>query len=266
LKTAVYLAKAGKDLKPDEREVYDLPPLLNIEKRFEPLPRVAYIFQFISGQFETIPGYPILYGSHAERMAPILLHPNEVFDGAIVTPYRTMAMDLFDIQNHPIIKELYRRHGKDLCFMGVVMMVAYDNERENERAATMAANLVRWILGADGVVLTKSGGGIPEVAMALTAQKYEEAGIRTSAALVHYPTVLTDADSSILFSVAEVDAIVSLGTSWTSITLPPVERIIGTALALPESPSVRGEIETKMSYVKRIFSQIGNSRLIAVRY
>jgi glycine reductase len=265
LKTAVYLAQAGKNLEPDEIEVYDLPPLSMIPKGFDTLPKVAYVFQIISGQFVSIPGYPILYGSGAERIAPTILHPNEVLDGAIVTPYRSMGMDVFSLQNHSIIKELYRRHGKDLCFMGVVITVAHDNLQENERAATMVAHLAKWILGADGVILTKSGGGIPEVAMALTAQRCEELGVRTSLALVHYPTVLSGGDSTTLFNVPEVDAIVSLGTPYTPITLPSVERVIGRPMDLREEPLVGREIKSTLNAIRGALSQIGNSRFKAVQ-
>jgi len=265
LKTAVYLAQTGKGLKPDEIEVYDLPPSSGTPKGLEGLPKVAYIFQFISGQFESIPGYPIFYGCGAERIAPTILHPNEVLDGAIVTPYRTMGMEVFGLQNHSIIKELYRRHGKDLCFMGVVITVAHDIEQENERAATMAANLVKWTLGAEGVILTKSGGGIPEVAMALTAQRCEELGVRTSLALVHYPTMLSGGDNTTLFNVPEVDAIVSLGTPHARITLPPVERVIGKPIEMEEGPLASGEIKTTLHTVRGVISQIGSSGLIAVQ-
>jgi glycine reductase len=265
LRAAVYLAQAGRNIEPDEIEVYDLPPLSMISKELETLPKVAYIFQFLSGQFESIPGYPILYGSGAERIAPTILHPNEVLDGAIVTPYRSMGMEVFGLQNHSIIKELYRRHGKDLCFRGVVIMVAHDKEQENERAATMAAHLVKWILGADGVILTKSGGGIPEVAMALTAQRCEELGVKTSLALVHYPTVLSGGDSITLFNIPEVDAIVSLGTPHALITLPPVGRIIGKPADLPGGSLAGGEIKTSLQTVRGIISQIGNSRFMAIQ-
>ncbi len=265
LKAAVYLAQAGKNLQPDEIEVYDLPPLFKMTKELEALPKVAYIFQFISGQFESIPGYPILYGSGAERIAPTILHPNEILDGAIVTPYRSMGMDVFSLQNHSIIKELYRRHGKDLCFMGIVITVAHDKEEENERAATMAAHLVKWILGADGVILTKSGGGIPEVAMALTAQRCEELGVSTSLTLVHYPTVVSGGDSTTLFNVPEVDAIVSLGTPHALITLPSVEKVIGKPMDQVEGPLAGGEKKATLQTVRGIISQIGNSGLIAVQ-
>jgi glycine reductase len=149
--------------------------------------------------------------------------------------------------------------------MGVVITVAHDKEQENERAATMAAHLVKWILGADGVILTKNGGGIPEVAMALTAQRCEELGIKTSLALVHYPTVLSGGDSITLFNVPEVDAIVSLGTPHALITLPPVERVIGKPMDLPEGPLAGGEIKTTLHTVRGVISQIGDSRLMAVQ-
>jgi hypothetical protein len=104
--------------------------------------------------------------------------------------------------------------------------------------------------------------------MALTAQRCEVLGVRTSVALTHYPADLSDAafDSTILFNVPEIDAIVSLGTPHALITLPPVERIIGKPVTLPEGPPVNGEIETRVRWVQGVFSQIGNSRLIAVRY
>ncbi|OGP64511.1 MAG: hypothetical protein A2170_12185 [Deltaproteobacteria bacterium RBG_13_53_10] len=266
LKTAAYLGRAGKDLKPDEVEIYDLPPLTEITKGMETLPKVAYIFQFLSNQFVSTPGYPILYGSAADRIAPTILHPNEIFDGAIVTPYRSMGIDVFGLQNHSIVKELYRRHGKDLCFVGVVITVAFDTGNENERAATMAANLAKSVLGADGVILTKCGGGIPEVGMALTAERCEELGVRTSLALTHYPTVLVGGDSTVLFNVPKVDAVVSLGTPWIPITLPPVEKVIGTALEMPEGGSPSGEMSTILNYTRGVLSQIGDTKLKAFQY
>jgi len=266
LKTAVYLAKAGKDLKPDEIEVYELPAPSKMTGGLDHLPRVAYIFQFIPGQFETIPGYPVLYGSNASSIVPTILHPNEILDGAMVTPYRTMGIDVFGLQNHPIIKELYQRHGKDLCFAGVIIMAGHGDERENERAAIISANLAKWVLGAKGVVLTKSGGGIPEVSLALTAQRCEELGVRTSVAITHYPADVGDADGSILFNVPEVDAIVSLGNPWHPVTLPPVEKVIGEPVAFPEGPPADGPIETTLRWIKGTLSQIGNSRFIGVRY
>ena len=54
-------------------------------------------------------------------MFPTIMHPNEFFDGALVN-YQYDNMKISETtqtyQNQPVIKELYRRHGKDLLFAG----------------------------------------------------------------------------------------------------------------------------------------------------
>lgn len=264
LKTAVYLAKASKDLEPDEIEVYELPSLIEVAKGLEELPKVVYIFQVFSFQFEPIPGEIVLYGGNIEKSVPTILHPNEVLDGAIVNPYRGMGIETYVIQNHPIIKELYRRHGKDLCFSGVIVTIAHNNERDGERAAVMAANLSRWALGAEGAVLTKCGGGAPEVDMARTAKRCEELGVKTALAMWEI-TADASPESSTLFG-SDVDAIVSMGTPMVNIILPAVERIIGRPIIVPEAPPITGEIERMLRWIRGAVGELGTSRLITVRY
>jgi len=268
LKTAVYLAKAGKALKPDEIEVYDLPPLTEIAKGLEGLSKVAYIFQVLSTQYQPMLGDPVLYGSNIGGIVPTILHPNEVLDGAILRDYRAMGIETYVIQNHPIIKELYRRHGKELCFVGVIITLGYNNEPDYERAATVAANLAKRVLGADGVVLTKSGGGVPEVAMALAAQKCEELGVKTALAMCHFAADVSDAsfEGTMIFNLPEVNAIVSMGSPLEVITLPPMERIIGRPVASPEGLPVSGEIKRPLVWIKGTVGQLGNLRLTSARY
>ena len=104
------------------------------------------------------------------------------------------------------------------------------------------------------------------MAMAMTAQRCEEAGVRTSIALAHYPTVLSGGDSTLLFNLPEVDAIVSLGTPYTPITLPPVERILGKSAAPSGEAQEMGEIRTTLNTVKGVLSQIADTKVTAVRY
>lgn len=268
LKTAVYLAQAGRDVKPDDTEVYDLPALAETGKGFENLPKVAYIFSVLSSQFRSImPGEPILYGGNVEGTTPMILHPNEVLDGAVVAPYGGGGMDTCAIQNHAMIKELYRRHRKELCFAGVIITIAHTNEYETERAATMAANLARGVLGVDGVILTKSRGGFPEVDMARTAQRCEERGVRTVLSMWQWPADVSDLSlAGVIFNFPEVNAVVSMGTPWATITLPPVERIIGRPIPLPDGRPASGKMERPLRWIKGTVSHLGNSRLIGVRY
>ena len=93
----------------------------------------------------------------------------------------------------------------------------------------MAASLAKYILGADGAVLTKTGGGAPELTMARTAQRCEQLGIKTAIAMLHMGADISDTKygAATIFSMPEVDAIVSMGVPFMELPLPAVDRIIG---------------------------------------
>jgi len=266
LKTAAYLARAGAHLTPDEVEVYELPPMPQTATDAPRLPRVAYICQLFTNQRVPLPKDPVLYGDHIERIVPTILHPNEILDGAVTDAYRGYA-ETYVLQNHPIVKELYRNHGKNLYFAGVVISNAPNNAPEYDRAANIAANLAKWILGADGAVLTKIGGGAPELTMARTAERCEALGIKTALAFLHQgmdASEITLKASTIFSNVPKVDAMVSMGTSVASpmLTLPPAEKVVG----LLDGSSMAGELRRPASDIKGAFSQLGDSKLMAVRY
>ena len=159
LKTAVYLAQAGVELKPDDVEIYDLPPWTDVTKGMEDLPKVAYIFQIYCTSYPAMPSEPILYGDNIIRLLPTIIHPNEVFDGAIVNYYHGRGTETYTFQNHPVIKELYHRHGRELCFVGVVATVSRYQEPERERSSHLWAVCEASISGApllDLVITTPS--------------------------------------------------------------------------------------------------------------
>ena len=268
LRTAAYLAKAGTGITPDATEVFELPPLTEVKDGFERLPRVVYIFQILTLQFDATPGEPVLYGRNVPGMVPTLIHPNEVLDGALTSPIPTLNVQTYQIQNHPIIKELYKRHGKDLCFAGVIATTAPNNMTEIERMSNMTATLAKYTVGADGAVLTKTGGGAPELTMAMTARLCERLGIKTAIATVHMAADVSDPKygATTIFSMPEVDAIVSMGVPFMRLTLPPVERIIGRAGASGEGPPIDGEIVRAINNIRGSLCQLGSSRLKAVRY
>lgn len=263
IKTAVYLGKAGIGLKPDEIEVYELPALMEISEDVRKLPRVAYIFQVLSAQFKVVPGEAVLFGNNIDRSVPTILHPNQVLDGALAAPYVTFGGDTYTIQNHPIVKEMYRRHGKELCFVGVILTVAHHNQPENERTAVMAANLAKFVVGADGVVLTKTGGGAPEIFTGLTVQRCEEVGIKTTIAILHMVADPKEASfsSTVAFNTPEADAMVSMGTPLAMLTLPPVDRVIGKLIEGASAPNISGELKRPLLWIKGAASQMGVSKL-----
>jgi len=260
LKTAAYLARAGVSLRPDTIEIHELSSRTGVLG----LPRVAYIFQVLTNQFEPLPGDPVLYGDNIERIVPTIIHPNEIFDGALVAPADSRFMETYTIQNHPMIEELYCHHGESLSFAGVIITNAPNNVAEYERAATIAANLAKWTLGADAAVLTKIGGGAPELTMARTAQRCEELGVRTVLAFLHMGIDATDTSPkpATIFNAPEIDAMVSMGAPVGNINVPAPDRVVG----VPDGLKTEIASDKALRQVKGALSQLGNSRLVAVRY
>ncbi|PKN67898.1 MAG: beta-aspartyl-peptidase [Deltaproteobacteria bacterium HGW-Deltaproteobacteria-15] len=268
LKAAAYLAWAGRDLKADEVESYDLPPLTEVARGMEELPKVVYIPQVLSLQYEPIPAEPTLFGVQAGGILPTILHPNQILDGAVTSALPGLNVQTYRFQNHPIIQELYRRHGKELCFAGVIATIAPNNVFDFDRMANIAASLAKWVLGADGAVLTKTGGGAPELAMARTAQRCEQLGIRTAIAMLHMGADFKDArfGASTIFSMPEVDAIVSMGFPFSNLVLPPVERVIGSDGVVWGGSSLEGEVTQSLSSIYGALCQFGSTKWTAVRY
>ena len=168
-RAAVYLARAARGAVADAVEVFDLPAPTRVPPELAHLPRIAYVFQIHSHQRPTGIDEGILYGDPVRRMLPTMVHPNEILDGAVVRGFMGRDVTTWATQNHPVIRELYAEHGRTLWFAGVVLTVAQATEPERVRSAAMAAGLVADVLGADGAVFTKIGGGAPHVDMAQAA-------------------------------------------------------------------------------------------------
>src|SRR5581483_8197386 len=113
--------KAGAD--PD-----DYP--LAVNRGPKDLPRIAYIFPMHSHQHPTQQKETVFYGSNIQGFMPTIVHPNEILDGALMFSYSAFT---WFAQNHPVIHELYRRHGQDLWFAGVVLTIAPVTLAEKER-------------------------------------------------------------------------------------------------------------------------------------
>lgn len=259
LRAAVYLARAAGDAAPARREVYELPPLPD-----SGLPRVAYVYQVHSHQRPTHPGEPVLYGDNVRHLLPTILHPSEILDGAVLRTYGGTSMETYSIQNHPVIRELYRRHGQDLDFAGVVVTVAHNTLDERERAVTVAANLVAHTLRATGAILSKSGGGAPHVDMALVARRLESLGVRTTCLSWDLSSATDGDDGGALFNYPELDAIVNYGNSGFQVTVPAVERVLGGRPN--DATAFRGPLDVGVMTVCGMMNQLGGGRLISVTY
>ena len=267
LKTAAYLARAAKDAPPDEVETFEFPALSSGTPGADDLPKIVYIFQIQTLQFAPIQGEPVLYGRNVPDLVPTLIHPNEVLDGALTSPFPTLNMQTYQIQNHPIIRELFRRNGRELRFVGVILTIAPNNVRDIDRVSMMAADLAKHVVGADGALLTKIGGGAPELTLAKTARCCEQLGIRTVLAMLHMGADIKDAKygATTIFSLPEVDTIVSMGMPFTELTLPAVETFIGRPGQTAEGPPIEAEHVRAIRWIKGAQCQLGGSKLRAIR-
>jgi glycine reductase complex component B subunit alpha and beta len=258
LRAGVYLARAARELTPGAKETFELGPVTS------PLPRIAYVYQMHSQQHPTSPGEPLLYGDNARHLLPTLLHPNEVLDGAVLPGYNSLGIETYMVQNHAIIRELYERHGKDVDFAGVVATVAHQTVRERERSVVMTSNLVRHILKADGVLLSKSGGGAPHVDMAEVARRCEQLGVRTTL-LAWEVSEGGGSEGAALFNHPEVDAVVNYGPNGHAFALPAVDRVI-TSSESRHAARFAGSIQANANRLSGVMDQLGSGVLTAVRY
>ena len=255
LRAAVHLARAARGAEPDQVEVFDLPAPTRVPPELAGLPRVAYVFQIHSHQRPTAVDEGILYGDPVRRMMPTMVHPNEILDGAVIRGFMGRGVTTWATQNHPVIRELYARHGRTLWFAGVVLTVAQATEPERVRSATMAAGLVVDVLGADGAVFTKIGGGAPHVDMAQTAAQCEARGVKT-ALIVEDMSTDGSAEGMLLFNFPGLDALVNVGSAQEKLELPPVARVIGADGPVGPAQASYGQICGAME-------QVGASRVMS---
>jgi glycine reductase len=252
LRAGVHLARSAEGA-PDASEVLELGPA-------DPgLPRIAYVYQLHSHQSPTVPGEPVLYGDNVRYLLPTILHPNEVIDGGLVASYGGAIAPTYAIQNNDVVRRLYALHGKEVNFVGVVVYVANQLPAERDRATLLASNLVKYTLRADGAVFTKSGGGAPNVDMALIADRCEKLGVKTTL-MVWETTGEGETEDSPLFNLPTLDAIVSLGSSQFRLSFDAVARTIGGDASAGAARTVSA------SQVLGAIDQLGGSRFSATRH
>jgi len=260
LKTAVYLAQTARDAAPDTVETFELPPPGRAPAEVSHLPRVAYVCQIHSHQRPTGVDEGILYGDPIRRMLPTLLHPNEILDGAVVRGFMGRNATTWALQNHPMIRALHAQHGRTLWFAGVVVTVAQATEPERVRSAILASGLVAHVLGADGVVLTKTGGGAPHVDMAQVAAQCEALGVKTTL-IVEDMSTDGSAEGMLLFNFPGMDALVNVGSGQEPLTLPAMERVIGADDLVKK---LSGEIRVTYGTLCGAIEQIGATKVMAL--
>lgn len=264
IRVAVALARSAANDSPANLQTFE--PVGPRENGREGLPRVAYVGQIFSRQRKPAVDEPILYGANTDGMLPVVLHPDEWLDGAIVPSLHSWfgGTETYFYQNHPIILDLYRRHrAREINFVGTIATIAGSDNFDRERHCCAAANLVKWNLQADGAVLSKYGGGLPHADLAETARLLEGMGVRT-AVMVSDVSRDRRVESALLFNVPEVDAIVYNGGNGTRWEVPRVDRVIA---ATPEFiEMLAGPMTIDATNIVGVTNQQGASRMRAMVY
>ncbi len=231
-KFAEYIAQCVKDLTPDETEVFELPPIANRNPETANLPGVVYIMQ-VQSQMEDAAHNDLVYGWDTSRMLPTYMHPNEIFDGAVVGGSfmcSSSKWSTYDLQNLPNIKVMYREHGKTINFLGVIVSnlnVALD---QKERSAQFAAQLAR-SLGAQGAVVAEEGYGNTDADFIACLVALEEYGIKT-VGMTNECTGRDGKSQPLVTLDPKCDAIVSCGNVSELVELEPMEIILGNIESL----------------------------------
>ncbi|MAF52817.1 MAG: hypothetical protein CL694_07370 [Chloroflexi bacterium] len=251
LKVAEHLAECTRDLEPDRLDTYELGPV-------DPeLPRVAYSCQVL---------FHLLYGEFLGSL-PALVHPNELMDGALVNTHNTVASTrdaTHVLQNHPVVRELYDLHGKELDFVGVLVYQGQIKSQDDKEQSTDHALTALQMMAVDGIVMTWTGAGNPGIDVMLLCQKCEQQGIKTT--IINTEMGLTPEDTGFVHFVPEADAIVNAGNYEETVTLPAVEEVIGGPKLMEPDLDAAGPLEVPLRYLHGSTNVMGASRLAGVRY
>ena len=224
-KTAMYLAEAGRNLEPDEVEVYETLPLMEGAEKFKGLPRVAYV-QMLQSQGLLHDTY--VYGVDAKQIVPTLLYPTEVMDGAIISGNCVSSCDKnpsYVHMNNDVIKNLYKIHGKEINFVGMIITNENVYLADKERSSNWTAKLCRY-LDLDGIILSQEGFGNPDTDLIMNCKKIEKQGVKT--------VIITDeyagrdgASQSLADADPLANAVVTGGNANEVVVLPKLDHVIG---------------------------------------
>jgi sarcosine reductase len=246
LKAAAYLGRTAAAVAPDELETFELGPCDSH------LPRVVSLHQEVTLT-------PFLYGVRVSLPLGAMIHPNELFDGALVRWNRGYVGSTYWEQNHPIVRELCRHHGRDLNYLGGIVFGGVTASAADKEASSSSVSKMARLLRADAALAVGINGSNHAVDLMLTIQKCERAGIKTT--VVYNDVGDGPDDPGFIFAVPEADAIVNAGCRDQKVVLPKMETIIGGELLAAPALDARGELTVPMRYLHGAIDPMGHSRL-----
>ena len=267
-KAAIYLGEAGRNVEPDEIKTFETLPLLQQVNQYPELPKVVYVYML---QSQGLLHDTYVYGVDAKKIIPTFIYPTEMFDGAIVSGNCVSACDknpTYVHMNHPIIEDLYERHGKDYNFLGCVITNENVYLADKERSSNWTAKLVEF-LGADAVIISEEGFGNPDADLVMNCNKITDKGIKTVLVTDEYAGQ-DGCSQSLADSTPKGDAVVTGGNANEVVTLPAMKKVIGH----PEAANIiaggyvgslreDGSINAEIQVITGATSEVGFNYLTA---
>lgn len=230
LTAADLIGEAARDAVSFESEVYELETIKEETEKYPHLPKVAYVEMLIS-QGLLHDGY--IYGVNSGQILPTYLHPNEELDHAVISGNCVAACDkitTYQHQNNAVIKELYKLHGKEINFIGIVLQPELTTMDGKLIATDYTAKICKQ-LGADGVIISEEGYGNPDSDLVMICERLEKSGVKT--VLITDECSGWDGTSQPLTDAkAEAVAVVSTGNVSHVVELEKADEILGDPHAL----------------------------------
>lgn len=269
LKAAKYIAETVKDLEPEESRTFETKPILESVKEYPDLPKVGYVYQL---QSQGLLHDTYVYGVDAKKIIPTIMYPTEMMDGAIISGNCVSACDkntAYVHLNNPIIEELYKRHGKDWNFVGVIITNENVTLADKQRSSNFTAKLAEF-LGLDGAIISEEGFGNPDTDLIMNCTKLENKGIKTVVVTDEYAG-RDGASQSLADADPKADALVTAGNANEVVTLPPMKKVIGDVsmaeiIAGGSQKSLKedGSIEIELQAIMGATSELGFTCMRAV--
>lgn len=225
IKLARFIGEIGLNYEDYETETYEWKSIGEKYKEHACLPRVAYVYNCMSQGLLHDTYY---YGRDTKHIVPSLITPLEVMDGAIVSGNCVSPgskTTTYHHLNNAVIKELLKKHGKEINFMGIVLNPLMVTLKEKYRNCMLTVKNIE-MLGAEGVIISQEGFGNPTTDLMVVCQSLEKRNIKT-VIITNEDAGIDGMSESLPDSVTEAKAIVSTGNSNATIMLPKVDKIIG---------------------------------------
>ena len=225
LRAADFIGEAGRHIQPDEVLVYEMDDIFSETAKYPDLPKVLYVEMNIT---QGLLHDTYIYGVNAQTILPVLMHPNEELDGAVVSGNCVAACDkitTYQHQNNTVILDLYAEHGKSFNFLGCIMVPEHTTLAGKERASDFVHKLAK-MLGAEATIISEEGYGNPDTDLLMICKKLEKDGIKT--VLITDECAGRDGMSQPLADTAsEAVAVISGGNVSHVVKLPPADKVIG---------------------------------------